>query len=529
MADKLEIIIGAKNLTGRAFATVGVGIKKLGASLKRLSVASIRTLKRMALVGVGGFAAMVKGASDFRTQMALVNTVMNKGDIKKCTNDVIDLSAKLGVAKKELAEGLYATLSAGIPEENALTFLETAANAAIGGATDVGTAVTALSKVMEAYGDEAGSVTNTSDALFSAVKQGQVTFEQLAQGIGNVAGISASAGVSMDELFGVIAQASKQGGSTERTLTGIKAAIQAIQAPSEDLKKAFDKAFGQTGQEILGNKGLVEALLMVEKLSDGSADKMKKLIPSMEAMPVITSLIGKNSENARKAIAKMADKMGEAAKATKKMQDVRGWPRLWQSILAPITKVGVIVDEKLQPAINVISKAMRDWGKSDAGVKLMASLTANAERLSDLVGDIFSGDEAKRNKAISELTDAGSDFADKVIEKMLDGALMVGSKIGEGIANAAKIKRESEKIALTELGKEGKATFSQRTQPFIANLLDPQGFGKRLETRAKEVRARTGFLESVVGTTAGLTPDAQAIIGAINNQPKHTVQALKAD
>ena len=74
---------------------------------------------------------------------------------------------------------LYQAISAGVPADNVFTFLSTAAETGIGGCTDLETAVDALSSVTNAYGLENLSTAQAADTLFTGVKMGKTTIEEL--------------------------------------------------------------------------------------------------------------------------------------------------------------------------------------------------------------------------------------------------------------------------------------------------------------------------------------------------------------
>ncbi|GAG77705.1 unnamed protein product, partial [marine sediment metagenome] len=130
---------------------------------------------------INQFSDMVTVGREFEAAWANVTTMMDSSteEAKGMRDALIDLSPTLG-STTELAAGMYQVLSASIPEDAAILFLESAAEAAVAGVTDTATAVDALTTVINAYGLEAGAVDSISDVMFETVKSGKLTYEELA-------------------------------------------------------------------------------------------------------------------------------------------------------------------------------------------------------------------------------------------------------------------------------------------------------------------------------------------------------------
>ena len=440
MAKDAKIRITAKDATRAGFSAVKKSLRSIG-KLASTATAGIGKMMRgvcnLAIAGIAGMTAMVKSANDFRKAMAEVNTVLVGGDIKELTKDVIDLSAELGVAKNELAKGLYQTLSAGIPADNAIDFLREATKAAIAGVTTTETAVTALTKVIDSYGMKAVDAGKISDIMFTTVKNGVITFEELAQGIGTVSGVASQAGVDFEDLMGVVATGSKTV-NARQLFTGLRAAILAITKPGEELKKVFAE-LGVTGEQMIQNNGIAGALNAISDATGGSLEKMGRLIPSVEALPLILAVTGDNAKKVTDNIDAMTNAAGATNEAFEKMDQVRGWSKLWQQMLRPVTKLGLIMDKQLAPIAERIGKAIGDWQNSEMFTAISDKLKGFIEQAEKLAGLLLGGGESK-SKALSALKDivVGSFTvgAEKAVELLMKYAPKIGIAIAKGIALA---------------------------------------------------------------------------------------------
>ena len=87
-------------------------------------------------------------------------------------NQVLDVSGDMGRLPEEVIPALYQSLSAGVPTDNVFEFMDTAHKAALGGVTDLETAVDGITSVVNAYGSDVVSAANASDVMFTAVRLG---------------------------------------------------------------------------------------------------------------------------------------------------------------------------------------------------------------------------------------------------------------------------------------------------------------------------------------------------------------------
>ena len=138
-------------------------------------VAVAGALTVMATRGVRSAIELGKGLSEVAT---LLPELSDEG-FKGLTQDVLDFSDEMGIATTEVVPALYQAISAGVPADNVFEFLEIAAKASIGGVTSLETAVDGITSVVNAYGQEVITAQQASDLMFTAVRLGKTTFDEL--------------------------------------------------------------------------------------------------------------------------------------------------------------------------------------------------------------------------------------------------------------------------------------------------------------------------------------------------------------
>ena len=119
---------------------IGEQAKRSGEQLKTLAAKSlvfdntIRSLDQLRSMLTG----IAEPFNSFETAMQGANTMAGKSgkDFDDLTDKIVGLSKNIPLAREELANGLYQTISNGVPEDNWITFLEKSSKAAVGGIAD---------------------------------------------------------------------------------------------------------------------------------------------------------------------------------------------------------------------------------------------------------------------------------------------------------------------------------------------------------------------------------------------------------
>jgi len=406
-------------------------------------------MRRIFLVGGAAFVGLVKFGNEFRTKMAQVNTMLEDGTnyIPEMTKQVRELSAEFGKAKTELADGLYQVLSAGVPRENAIEFLRVATEAAVGGVTDVKTSVDGLTTVLNAYGMAASDATQASDILFNVVKDGKVNYEELSENIGKIAPTAKVAGVGIQDLSAMIA-----------TLVKVEKPERAMTALRQSMFFAAEK--GKTLLEVL--EGLEGATL--EDLIGAGVNK--------KAAAGI-ALMASNMGVLRKEMVKFGDTAGAAESAFKKVNAMRHWQKLWQSILVLTSRVGEMIDSKLAPAISIVAERIKKFGTSEKFDAFIDRVKNGAKDIADLIKVLSGVDGAdKRREAIRSMGEI-------IRLSFISGAQDAVNIIAKGLEEAWKLQGERmRKRNIKRLGSAAKGGGTGLIMGAVKGLFGFSGIGK---------------------------------------------------
>lgn len=268
---------------GEAEGQVKSSATKAGASLEGISKSAKKVGTQMSVAGgvmAAGIGLAVKSSSDFQSALAEVATLGAK-DLKGVGDAARGAAKVMGGDVVDAVKAAYQAVSAGIPEENLASFLDSSARAAAAGVTDLTTAVEFGTNMVNVFG---GDVETAFDQAFVAVKLGVTTFEELGSTTGQLAPIWNAAGLASDEMLASIAALTKQGIATAQSVTGLRGAVSNVIKPTseaaqvaEDLGLEFDVAS-------LKSKGWGDFLSDLVTKIQANGNAMDAANPQIQAM-----------------------------------------------------------------------------------------------------------------------------------------------------------------------------------------------------------------------------------------------------
>lgn len=314
------------------------------------------------LAGVG-FGVAARATSQYIGALAEVSTLVDTStfDMDALSESVLNQSREFGSMPTENTKAFYQAISAGANTVEKATDAMTAANKlAIGGVTDTLTAVDGLTSAMNAYGGEAGSFTDISDAMFVAVKEGKTNISELSANIGAVAPIAATAGVSLDEVLAATAALTKGGIATSTAMNGLKATMGVIIKPSVEAAKLAEKLGIEFNSAALESKGLSGFLGELGANSKIGKDELSVLFGGMEALTPVLALTGKSASDFGIALDSMAEKTGKTDEAVDKMKATPGFQmnRILGSLTAEFLSLSKGIGDRAVPMLKLIGDSI---------------------------------------------------------------------------------------------------------------------------------------------------------------------------
>jgi TP901 family phage tail tape measure protein len=362
---------------------------------------------------IAGLTASVVAANDFQKSFSNVRTLVDESvvDVNAMRNELLGLDSRLGSAK-ELTEGLYQALSASVEPGQAVQFVGEAAQFAKAALIDTNTAVDVITTGLNAYGLEADRAGDISDKLFSVIKLGKTTGDELAATIGQSIPLAANMGVEFDELGASVAILTRQGVKASEATTQFNGIINSLLKPTEDMKAAFDElgfASGEAAIESLGFKGTLDALIGT---TDGSKEELAGLFANTRALRGALGLTGEGAKDFNDVLNEIETSAGATSEAFGKQEIT------FETLSNSINKVAIIVGQQLLPFV---------FAATDAITEFVQETIISDEFISGLQETIgfLGGAFAVLQQAVTDIIEVAIDvFNEELLktEETLDGA-----------------------------------------------------------------------------------------------------------
>lgn len=513
LAGKLGL--AGEGASGASGALGGMLSKVTALNPATLAMAAGVGLAVTALLGVG--AAAVSAAEGFEAtfrQVATLGADFGK-PIEQVQSDVSELATTLGVDGVDAATALYDAVSSGVPPENAVSFLEAAGKAAVAGAANLSDVGSAMTVVMNSWGDAAGGATDITDKLFAAVNVGVTTMPELAANMGNVAGIAAAANVTFDETSAALAQITTKGKTTSVASTQLKGIISELMTPTSRSAMVLNElgyASGAAAVEALGLQGTLNAL-EAEASKNGQA--INTMFGSVEAGAAALDLTGANAQGFSDKLAAVADSSGSTEAALAEVNE--GFSRQKQLLAGELSGMLRDLGLALLPALTAGAKALHPvLTAMHAGLNGLLGVVSQA---GPLLGDMASGVGSIIGIAgaavagLWDLVDAGA----QLVGGWQNVAVIAGTVGGTFAALAAPVTLVVGAVAGLTLGIGALRRETAEHQETLGPLnLSMEQYGAAVDLGAK----KSGMLAGAVATvrdalepaTASVTRNAEAYL-----------------
>jgi len=361
--------------------------EKIGTAVKVGAIAGVA-------VGVAAIGKGVIAFADFERSMNEVFTLIpgtSKEAMDAMTKDVKNFSTEFGVLPDKVVPALYQALSAGVPKENVFEFLEVAQKAAKGGVTDLTVAVNGISSVVNAYGGDVLSATQASDLMFTAVRMGKTTFEEMSASLFQVTPTAAALGVKFGDVTAALASMTAQGVPTSVATTQLRGLFVELSKEGTKTSEVFDKIAGKSFKEfIAGGGNTQQALTMLEKYAGSTNVGINDLFGSVEAGGAALALTGKGTETFVKNLAAMAESGGATDAAFEQMNT--GLGPVIDKFKAFGSVVLIDIGAKIAPIILEVAgaiKAMFAAFKAGDGDVTSSGLAGVFERIGLVARDVY--------------------------------------------------------------------------------------------------------------------------------------------
>lgn len=366
----------ADNMTN-AMGSLEDGISDTGdAALKTGDIIKANLVSEAVTQGIQKLGSALKAAASNAVSMAMSNetafakasTLLSGDDLTKYFEGLIEMSNRTGVAFTDLAESMYSALSAGVPQDNVLEFVENTVNLSKGGFTQTATAIDIVTTALNAYQMEMSEATHVQDVLITTQNLGKTTVDELASNIGKLIPTANSVNVAFDQLGAMYATVTANGVATAETTTYLNAMINELGASGSTAEKAMQAA--TAGTDMAGKKfseisamgyDVTDVLKLMDEYAQSTGKSLSDMFSSSEGAKAASILLS-NMEGFKSNITSMIDSAGAASAAAETMMDTTA--EKIQVAKNQIDNLTSSIAEQLLPVIGETAQEISDVADS---------------------------------------------------------------------------------------------------------------------------------------------------------------------
>ena len=348
----IQVIINGIDKLSPAIDSPMKKLEKMGQSFAKIGKAATIGVT-IPILAAG--AASVKSAIDINATMANIATLIpgNTERVLSLKDAVQGLSIASGKSTKDIGEGLYQVISTFGDTADSVKLLDINVRAAAAGLATTEEAILFTGAVTKAYGDtSASAMQKVADLGFQTVNLGVTTFPELAGAIGQVTPLAKTMGISLEELFGVMATATGVTGNTSAVATQFSSILTSLIKPTSDMAGMLEYLGFSSGKAMLQEYGLTKSLKTIVEMSDKAGVSLGNMFGRKEAMVLSLALTGTQAGELEKKIDAMHKSSGALASAFKEQtQGINKAGFEFSVLKSKIEVLGQKIGQKLLPVV----------------------------------------------------------------------------------------------------------------------------------------------------------------------------------
>ncbi len=448
-----------------------------------------------------------KKAGDFQqSQQRLVSSAGESAqNLKTVSDGILDLAGKVGYSAQELSNGMYTVEKAGYRGADGIKVLTSAAQLAKAENADLGTVLNGLTTSMHDFGYSQDQAATVASKMNTAVGLGKTNLQEFSGALHAVEPIAAAAHISLEDVYGSLAQITQSGTSAEQGAQNMSHSISQLIKPSQQMREEM----GQLGidsrdvSEHLGQRGYAGT---VQYLSDTIRQHMN---PAGQVVidTMFKSQQATDSANTMfKALPPQAQAVGQAimnnSEAYKQFRKDRGGLTVEQ---ANELEQWYAIEKKIDGFSNTLKTGQGDVQQYEQALALMIGGQDSLKTVLQLVGE----NTDSTNDKIKQIKDTTAD-ADGTVKGFHESQETLNAKMADAKAafGAAAIEIGSAFIpAMTEAANVAKTVgdFMAKHPAIMHEVIDTLGLLGGAWLGFKALNIVGSILTPIVGGLGAVT------------------------
>ena len=404
--------------------TVGA---KLGSIAKIATGIGVAALAGVATASVGMAKQLEKSFAEVRT---LLPDISNQS-FDEMRTGLRGLQAEFAILSDDAVPALYQAISASVPPSNVIEFMEIASKASIGGITSLETAVDGLSTIVNTYGDEVIGAGQVSDIMFTTVKLGKTTFDQLSRTLYNVVPTAKSLGIGFDQVGAALATMTAQGVPTAQATTQLRQLFVEL-SKETDLADAVMAKFGKSFAELSG-EGVDFATVMQGVRDSMPEAEFRKLFSSVEAQGAALLTTGDAFDRFKDSLEATTTAAGATEAAFKTMSETASFKmdKALTALKLTMENLGTLILPVLATAVTAALTALKAIGNwiRDTGIAVWKAIKEPVLELYDAITVLVDEALDALQSAFGDADEPGRTFGELLRDLIVKAAEAAGKAI----------------------------------------------------------------------------------------------------
>lgn len=246
-------------------------------------------------LAIDAFVQMGREALDLEGDIIRVTQSTDAGfstaSVDEYREALLDLQSEYGVLSEDLIPALNAAIVQGVPEDNVISFLETATQSAIVSGEDLTATVSVINGLMAQFEGEFDNAGQAADFLTVTLGNTTAGVEDIGDVFGEVSGFARDAGLGVNEISAAFAAMSVTGRDAGTSGGQLAALIEELGDSTTPVAEAFNELSGQSFQQFIAEGGnLQQAAQLIADSASSAGQSVVELAGSAESSSAILAL-----------------------------------------------------------------------------------------------------------------------------------------------------------------------------------------------------------------------------------------------
>lgn len=213
------------------------------------------------------------------------------GAVDEYREALLGLQSEYGILTDDLIPALNTAIVQGVPEDNVISFLETAAQSAVVSGQDLNDTVSVINGLMAQFEGEFSDAGAAADFLTATLGNTNAEVADIGDVFGEISGFARDAGVDVNQVSAAFAAMSVTGRDAGTSGGQLAALIEELGDATTPVAMAFDDLTGRSFQQFIAEGGnLQQAAQIIADGAGAAGQSVVELAGSAESSSAILAL-----------------------------------------------------------------------------------------------------------------------------------------------------------------------------------------------------------------------------------------------